>query len=355
MTGIPKGHIVASEQFALPCFKKALCERESINNGVLTLKNTYEGLTIHNGDFTIIFDRCSGQLKDYIYKSVSLLRRNLEPNFWRLPTDNDRGNGLPQRCAIWKNTNLQYTIDRINIVSETPDSIVLEVKSMLSAGSSTYSNLYIIRADGSIEVQASIHVSPDSLPELPRFGMKLSTIGSFKQMTWYGRGPHESYWDRKTGAFIGLYSGSIMEQYTPYITPQENGNKTDVRWVALQDTNDLGILIIGKQPLEINAHHYFESYFNEQTIHTTDVPFQNVTELCIDLHQQGVGGDNIWGQLTHDKYRLLDKNYIYSFVIKPIKGDIDYIVNYPAPRAQGVLLTDQTILTVLYLLLYLDS
>jgi beta-galactosidase len=256
---------------------------------------------------------------------VSLLRRNLEPNFWRLPTDNDKGNGMPQRCAIWKDIKSIQMIDTVYVIRETADSIMLEVKSKLSAGNSIYSNLYVIRNDGSIEVQAHLKISPDSLPELPRFGMRLAAIGSLKQMTWFGRGPHESYWDRKTAAFVGLYSGSVMEQYTPYITPQENGNKTDVRWVALQDTNGMGILVVGKQPLEINAHHYFESFFNQQTVHTIDVPFQNVTELCIDLHQQGVGGDNSWGQPVHDKYKLLGKEFSYGFVMKPITGDLQYI------------------------------
>jgi beta-galactosidase len=293
----------------------------SKNKDGLVLKKTYEGITIHKNDFTIIFDSRSGELKDYIYKSVSLLRRNLEPNFWRNPTDNDKGNNMPQRCAIWKNIKSRQIIGTVNVLYETPDSVVLEVKSKLSADNLTYRNVYIIRIDGSIEVQANIKISPDSLSEIPRFGMKLATIGGLKHMTWFGRGPQESYWDRKTGAFVGLYSGTVMEQYTPYITPQENGNKTDVRWVALQDKNGIGLLVVGKQLLEINAHHYFESDFNEQTIHTIDVPFQNVTELCIDLHQQGVGGDNSWGQLTHDKYRLLEKEYTFGFIMKPIAGN----------------------------------
>jgi beta-galactosidase len=112
-----------------------------------------------------------------------------------------------------------------------------------------------------------------------------------------------------------------MEQYTPYISPQENGNKTDVRWVALQNDRDLGLLVTGRQLLEVNAHHYLESDFDEQVRHTFDVPFQNLTELCIDLHQQGVGGDNSWGNPVHDKYRLLDKSYSYGFILKPIEGD----------------------------------
>ena len=322
MKGIPQGHIIAAAQIALPYFKRMIVKRNASDNNVgLVLKRTYEGLTIHKNDFTIIFDSRSGELKEYVYKSISLLRRNLEPNFWRIPTDNDKGNGMPQRCAIWRDVKSKRIIDTVKVSCESADSIVLEVNSKLSPGNSTYNNVYIIRSDGSIEVQAKIKINPDSLPELPRFGMKLAMIGSLKQMTWYGRGPQESYWDRKSAAFVGLYSGTVMEQYTPYITPQENGNKTDVRWIAVQDSNGLGVLIVGKQLIEVNAHHYYESFFNEQTIHTIDVPFQNVTELCIDLHQQGVGGDNSWGAPVHDKYKLLAKEYTYGFIIKPFQGN----------------------------------
>jgi beta-galactosidase len=326
--GLLKDHIIASEQIPLPYNKELILPKiNSINETGLVLEKTYEGITIHKDDFTIIFDSRSGELKDYIYKGVSLLRRNLEPNFWRIPTDNDKGNKMPQRCAVWKNIKSKQTIKALNIISETADSVMLEITSKLKAGKSSYRNIYIIRKDGSIEVQASLKINPKSMPELPRFGMKLATIGSLKQMTWFGRGPQENYWDRNTGAFVGLYSGAVMEQYTPYITPQENGNKTDVRWVALQDTNGLGLLIVGKQLLEINAHHYYEDYFNKQITHTIDVPFQNVTELCIDLHQQGVGGDNSWGAPVHDKYKLLEKVYTYSFIIKPVSGNLNYVLD----------------------------
>jgi beta-galactosidase len=328
MMGLPKGHIIASEQIPLPFYKKLMHTKNTPEGEKgLALKKTYEGITIHQNDFTIIFDSCSGELKDYVFKGVSLLRRNLEPNFWRLPTDNDKGNYMPRRCAVWKTIGSIQTIGSVNILSQTGDSVVLEVKSKLLDGNSNYRNLYIIRNDGSIEVQASLKINSDNVPELPRFGMKLAAIGSLKQMTWFGRGPQESYWDRKTGAFVGLYSGLVMDQYTPYVTPQENGNKTDVRWVALQDTNGLGLLIVGKQLLEVNAHHYIENFFNKQTVHTIDVPFQNITELCIDWHQQGVGGDNSWGRPVHDKYKLLGKEYNYGFIIKPVSGNSRDVLN----------------------------
>jgi beta-galactosidase len=317
-----KNHIVASEQFKLPLYKKLTkTSPESISGTELSLKKTYEGITVSGKDFTIIFDSQTGDLKDYVFHSQSLIRHNLVPNFWRIPTDNDRGNHMPERCQPWKNIAAKRKVQSVEITENTPNKIVMVVKSKLSTGDSDYITTHTVLKDGSVEVQAQININAENTPELPRYGMKLAVSGDFKNIIWLGRGPHENYWDRKTSAFVGLHSGTVMEQYTPYISPQENGNKTDVRWVALQDDKWLGLLVTGRQPLEINAHHYLESDFDTRVRHTIDVPFQNLTELCIDLHQQGVGGDNSWGNPVHDKYRLLDKSYSYGFILKPIEGD----------------------------------
>jgi beta-galactosidase len=320
--GLGKDHVVAFEQFRLPALGRREVEVPIMRGGGdLTLAKTYEGITIHGDDFTIVFDRHTGELSDYVYGSVSLLRRNLVPNFWRIPVDNDKGNQMPVRCGPWKDAKSRQTVRSVEVLRNTADSVLIEVHSTMAPGESDYVNRYLVRKDGRVEVSAGIHIKDGSAPELPRFGMKLATIGSLNRMTWFGRGPHETYWDRKTGAPVGFYSGTVMEQYTPYITPQENGNKTDVRWVALQDEKGLGLLIVGKQLLEINAHHYLEEAFDERILHTIDVPFQNLVEWCIDLHQMGVGGDNSWGQPVHDAYKLLEKKYQYGFVIKPVAGD----------------------------------
>ncbi len=325
---ISKGHIVAMEQFRLPEFTDYVKDK-SVYHGLnnLSLKKTYEGVTIYGTGFTIIFNDTTGELKDYIFKGKSLLKRNLIPNFWRTPTDNDRGDGMPQRCAPWKDIKSKQAINSVEIISNTIDSIVIRVLSKLTTGKSDYENIYTIRKDGSIEIWSHIKINEENTPELPRFGMKLVATGDLKRMTWLGRGPHESYWDRKTGAFIGLYSGTVMDQYTPYIYPQENGNKTDVRWVALQDEEGTGILVVGKQPLEINAHHYLEENFDKRVTHSINVPFQNLVELCIDFHQMGVGGDNSWGNPVHIKYKLLEKKYDYGFVIKPVEAEIMQLIN----------------------------
>jgi beta-galactosidase len=316
---LPGHHIVASEQFLLQPGRAITeaAEPYMIGSG-LTHSETYEGITIRGNVFTIIFDKKTGQLKDYTFRSKSLLKKNLTPNFWRTPTSNDKGNGMPARCAVWQNIGKKQDVKSVVILSESADSVVIQVKSVLQPGNSDYINTYTVTDNGSIKVLAEIFIRQDSMPELPRFGMKMVLPDDFKHMKWYGRGPHENYWDRKTSAFIGEYSGLVMDQYTPYIFPQENGNKTDVRWISLTNEDGVGIRIQGIQPLEINAHQYLDDNMDSRVVHTPDMPFENLVEICIDLHQMGVGGDNSWGAHPHDQYKLTSKHYRYGFIIKPI-------------------------------------
>ncbi|MBN1185547.1 MAG: DUF4981 domain-containing protein [Bacteroidales bacterium] len=314
---IPKGHIVASEQFILsgPSNIKA----RPLNGNPLSAKETYEGINVSNGLFTILFDKKTGALRDYVLDGKSLMQRNLVPNFWRIPTDNDKGERMPKRCAPWKDIASQQSVENIQIIHQSADSVIIEIKSNLTPGVSDYTNRYTIKKDGSIEVYARLKINVDTMPELPRFGMKMAMPGDYTNMTWYGRGPFESYQDRKTSAFVGLYSGKVMDQYTPYITPQENGNKTDIRWVKFLNDKGLGLIIEGKPLLSINAHQYYEEEFDQYVKFTPDVPFRDIVEICIDLKQRGIGGDNSWGYPVHEEYRLKKKEYEYRFVIKPEK------------------------------------
>lgn len=145
-------------------------------------------------------------------------------------------------------------------------------------------------------------------------------------MTWFGRGPFESYWDRKTAADVGRYDASVAEQYFPYVRPQENGNKTDVRWVAIA-SDSVALLAVGDPVLEVQAHHNLPEDFEtpgagyverDETLnrHISDIVPQPFTWLALDLHQMGVGGDDSWGSWTHDQYRLRDTSYAWSYRLR---------------------------------------
>ena len=152
-------------------------------------------------------------------------------------------------------------------------------------------------------------------------------------MSWYGKGPYESYWDRKTGAKVGIYEGSVSDQYWAYLRPQENGNKSDVRWVSFMNSAGKGIQIAGLPTVDVSAHHQimedFESFERNyvhgrdddsiKNRHTIDVPVRDLISINVDYRQMGVGGDNSWGARTHPEYLLKDKKYTFTFIIKPIK------------------------------------
>jgi len=183
-----------------------------------------------------------------------------------------------------------------------------------------------------VVVDNQFKMTKKDLPEIVRMGMNLEMPRSYDQFTYLGRGPHESYWDRKTSAFVGLYKQTVAEQYWPYVRPQENGNKTDVRWLAITDAAGNGLFFDGMPLLEVSAHHNLQVDFESmertdgrqregETVvnrHINDVKPRDLTSVNIDYKQMGVGGDDSWGARTHDQYRLTDKEYKYSFRMKAI-------------------------------------
>jgi beta-galactosidase len=158
---------------------------------------------------------------------------------------------------------------------------------------------------------------------MPRFGTIFSLYREFENLSYYGRGPWENYSDRNTAAFKGIYSSKVADQYVPYTRPQENGYKTDVRWITLMDENGYGLSIEGLQPICISALNNFPEDFDEGLTkkyrHLSDITPRREVVVCVDLAQRGVGGDNSWGAYPHEKYRLNATEYSYGFVIKPLK------------------------------------
>jgi len=198
-----------------------------------------------------------------------------------------------------------------------------------------------ITRSGDIIINNKFVPGSSNLPEMPRFGMMMTLPGEFENISWYGRGPHENYWDRKTGAAVGVYSGKVMDYYHPYIRPQENGNKTDVRWIALINDKGVGLLAVGMPLLSISAHHFLDKDFDpgpeKRQRHTYHVKKRDLVTLKLDYKQMGVGGDTSWGDRArpHPEYRLPVKKYSYSFILRPYArsmGDISAVARSQIPK-----------------------
>ncbi len=174
---------------------------------------------------------------------------------------------------------------------------------------------------------AVIREKEPEMPELPRFGSTMEIPENYSNLTWYGRGPGENYWDRNSASFVGLYKSNVADQYFPYIRPQENGYKTDTRWLALQDSTGKGLLFIGDSLICFSALNYtiddLDQGTKENYHHTDDLIPEKFVSLNIDYKQTGVGGDDSWGARPHPEYTLKYGDYSYTYFIRPLKGKED--------------------------------
>lgn len=200
------------------------------------------------------------------------------------------------------------------------DGLPVKIEYELAIGV-PYTVEYLIQNDGAIRVTSSMDMTGRNLPELPRFGIRMELPQQYSNLNYYGRGPWENYSDRNTASFVGLYKDSVKNQYTwNYIRPQEAGYKTDVRLVSLTNNNGRGLLIEGLQPICFsainNSTEDLDPGLTKKQQHPTDIKPRRNVFLNIDLKQRGVGGDNSWGALPPEPYRLLDKKYSYSYVMK---------------------------------------
>jgi beta-galactosidase len=315
-----KGHILAWDQMKISGDLPVSPKFDSQKMSAIEYKETSEKITVIGKNFNMLINKKSGAIESYTYKKQLLLVSPLVPNFWRVPTDNDVGNKMSETCAQWKNAAKNILINSIIVKRLNEKAIQITAGFDSPDVDFKYKNTYTIYGDGTVIVEAAIDPNKN-LPELPRFGMQVQIPNKYKNMKWYGRGPQETYWDRKTGAAVGLWSAGIDYDVSNYIRPQEYGNKSDIRWLSLTDKSGNGLMIYGLPLVDISVWPYTMEDL-EKTAHPFELTKRNDLTVNIDYKQRGVGGDNSWGELPHDEYRLLSKVYSYRFVLYPIKNGL---------------------------------
>jgi beta-galactosidase len=311
-----KGHILAWEQFKLP-FKVPslpLVKEEKLPG--LEFKETDETIAVAGEGFSVLIGKVSGLIEAWKIDNQPLITAPLSPNFWRVPTDNDIGNKMPLRQGIWRNAGKERTKAKVLVKQLHPWILRITAHSFLLAGNSPLEINYIIYGNGDIIVDCRVKPHQD-LPNLPRVGIQTRLAGNFDTITWFGRGPQENYWDRCSGSAVGRYSLPIEKQIHKYVRPQENGNKTDVRWVALTAKSGKGLLVVGMPLLYVSAWPYSMEQL-ERGKHTYEPGNRGIITLNLDFKQMGLGGDNSWGALPHPEYRLPPKEYSFRFRLTPI-------------------------------------
>ena len=324
----PKGHIVAWDQFQIP-YKSADAPASDENKlPTVKLAEIPGSYVVSNDNFSVAVSTQTGSITSYNVGGRELFTAPIEPNYWRAPTDNDRGNAMPQRQGIWELASL-HRIPDSSIKSEqvAPGVVRITSTAKLAAGDATQTNIYTIRGDGSIEVEARFKAGSTPLPPLPRFGMQARISGELRNVEWYGRGPQENYSDRKLGAAIRIYRDKVENLWFGYVEPQETGNRAEVRWVALTDGQGFGLRVTGLPLINFSAWPFRASELEHEKWpvnlghkHSAEIEYSDDITLNLDYGQMGVGGDDSWGAPIHTEFMLPAAEYSYRFRLEPVPG-----------------------------------
>ncbi|SHH37928.1 beta-galactosidase subunit alpha [Sporanaerobacter acetigenes] len=319
-----KGHVVAWEQFKLSSeYKLPVLNIESIPN--VDVKEDYKFIYVKGCNFNLIFNKLKGQICGWNYEGVDILKEGPKLNLWRAPIDNDM-----YMIKHWKEKGIhqvQHRIDNVEMNIDDKQAIV-NIKTFISPpnGDWALECRYIYKIYGSGHVELSIKGNPKGkLPEsFPKIGLQMKLPKYMSRVKWYGRGPGESYIDSKEANPFNIYNSTVDELYTPYVYPQDNGNRTDVKWVSFTDERGMGFSVIAEENLNFSAHYYTTEDI-EKAKHLSDLNKRDFITLNIDYKHHGLGS-NSCGPVPLPQHRLKAKEFRFNTRWEPYsRGDVDGI------------------------------
>ena len=312
---LKKGTELAFAEFPLTSYQPAKVEEDSTP---INIEETSTYILLTNKNFSAKIDKTTGKWISFKVKKEELFApEGLEVNLWRPGTDNDFGAGLPKKLQHLQNADSKAKEIKVSVESLPSEQVKVTIQKQLVDGSIAYKQELLFDGKPSVMVSNTFKPLKDDKTLTFKIGNHL-TLLPFERIQWYGRGPWESYQDRKTSSLVGLYEGSIEAQAHPYVRPQETGNKTEVRWAKLMKKGVTLAIYSTDKLLNVNALPYspeqlFPGIEKGQT-HSGELTLSKNTHLDIDLQQLGLGGDNSWGNLPMEQYLLyLYRPYSYSY------------------------------------------
>jgi beta-galactosidase/evolved beta-galactosidase subunit alpha len=322
-----RGHEVATAQFLV-------AERDEADpfppQPIALLQCRQEGTSLHiqGPELDISFNTEYGLLTSWVHEGVSLIEQGPRLSFWRATTDNDRGLTQPNSADLWKAFGLHQLQQRIESVDweiiDGGKAVQIKVAArvappMKSWGiACTYE--YTVYGSGDIVLHARGVPAEGGPRTLPRIGLELELPRQFERVTWYGRGPGESYADSKQANRVGVYTRTVDELYTPYTFPQENGNRSEVRWVTVANQRGNGLLAIGMPLLNFSIHRYTTEQL-ERARHTYELSDSGRLIWHLDQRQDGLGSASC-GPGVLPQYELLSKPFHFIVRMRPYSRDL---------------------------------
>jgi beta-galactosidase len=314
----PKGHVVSREQ--LPLGVVPLEPVSTAAMPALAVSDSAGGVRIAGESFEVFFDRTPGTLTSIRLGGTELLSGGLQPEFWRAPTDNDRGFRMPERWAIWKEAGRGWEPGTAVVTQTDSGRVAITVPGRLPDDLGSLTLNFTVFGSGDITVEAALEPGNTELSPMPRFALRFQVPGGFEDFTWYGPGPWETYRDRVQGAPVGLYEQTVDGLFTDYSEPQENGNRTGVRFASLTRPDGVGLLVAALAQdeeawLDVSALHYTLEDL-ERAKHTYELERTGAVNLLVG-RVMGVGGDNSWGARPHPEFQLPAGTRTIAFRLRP--------------------------------------
>ncbi|GHU67302.1 beta-galactosidase [Clostridia bacterium] len=274
------------------------------------------------------FGNHEGTLSQLAYQGVTLFESAFKPLIWRAPTDNDH----PNAEKAWREFGLDRLLSRVesrsltvdNGVAQSRTSYILAPKFLKPVIRFTLDMTLQSSGEGEVKVTYEpLHLGEDKLlPYLPRLGVRVHLPRSLTNAAWFGRGPHESYPDKKESARFGLYRSDVADLTEPYVRPQENGSHEDTRFTALANGEGIGVLIAGQSTFSFTAHPYTLETLTDAT-HTPDLVDESIIELAIDGRMGPLGSNSCGPEPLEETRLFLREPYSFSFKFAPVNLQVE--------------------------------
>lgn len=321
------GYIVAEEKLPVHTAEKPMYDISQLSQVAdLTIEESSASITVTGARFTAVFSKTRGTLNSYTFDGTTLLSKPLLLNAFRLPTDNDG-----RQTASWDNMGLRKLSVKGTGSKVTPASdnktATIDLTSTYTGQNGTSFNVsisFIVSADGTL--MASSMIRPESTGAvIPKLGFRTEMPAAIEQLSWFGRGPWDSYRDRKESCLPGIYHSTVTDQYEAYILPQEHGTKQEVRWMALTNDEGTGLLFIAPDQMAASAVHFRpeDNYTDRgnRSRHTYQFKTCAPTVVCLDAATRGLGNASC-GPDVLEQYELRAQNTAFRFIIRPLTSEI---------------------------------
>lgn len=310
----PAGMPIAWDEIPLPWGHRTPATPNH-SESAAKISETPDQVTIQAKDLTATVDKSRGILTSIKIKNKEWLVSPLQLNFWRPPTNNDRGAKLDEKLKVWQYAGVKTKATHVTATQDGNDVLVV-CELQVPAGQSSATVRYRVTGAGQILIDTDFRAT-DKLPMIPRIGYQCEIPNRTPLWKWYGKGPQENYIDRCSGVWTTVHEGLIPQLFHRYIDPQEAGNRTGIRWAALtgQTGENVRIDATGDSLLEMSLYPCAAADIVLAT-HPSEILKRDFFTLNIEHRQSGIGGINSWGATALPKYQLpANKTYRWSFML----------------------------------------